>query len=1025
MSFVRPARRLFEGALSTAQTCPHQQRPIMKKPVQLLSFAALVFALSATGAFAQEGKISGQVVEAETGKPIPGVNILIEDTQRGTTTNTDGRYTILNVPPGTYSLRASSVGYETQTIQEVEVSIDLTTTVNFELPEETVDLEGVTVQAEDRVVQQDLSASRVDVDAQDIENLPVTNVQSVVGLQAGVQGLSVRGSEATEADFRVDGASLSSSRDKQPFTSISYTSVKEVRVQSGGFAAKYGNLRSGLVNVVTKTGSPEKYEAEILARYRPPTPKHFGPDPDDPNSYWMRPYLDPEVAFEGTDEWPEELQQQYPNFRGFNAIAAERDDLTPEQAQELFKFRHRKDVSINKPDYVFDGTIGGPVPGISDYLGDLRFTASYRQKESQYIVPFSRDSYDEYNGRVKLTADITPTMELNIQGMRARQMGTNDEYPRTGPTRIRRDGDREAVRGFGASPNYSPQEQDIFGTSSLGESNIDRKMVSAGLSHTITENTFYEAELQWYKTEYRTGPPPPRDTSTVVATFGDFEADEAPLGFSFASVNSLTGMRMGGHQAEFRDTTDVTDWLGSIDVTSQIGEFNEVKAGVEFRVSNQNVDYVYKDFLINPNDVKTSWQETPIYGAAYVQDKLEFEGMIANVGLRLGYFDANTRTFVFSKYPDAFLGQFAEEMDERLDTKEVEPDITLSPRLGVSFPITGSNKIYFNYGHFYQQLTPENLYQVRRSQEAKSVRRIANPSVPRPKTVSYELGYEQGFFNQYLIRVAGYYKDLQNQPRTVHFQSRDGLVSYFTNTAENYEDIRGVEISLFKNQGDWFRGFVNYTYDVRASGNFGLSNFFQNRVQQREYERTTTERAQFKPLPQPFARISLTFLTPADYGPEVGGVKVLGDWRLNLLGRWQAGRRQTYTNQLTTPEVENNVQWAGYKMADLRISKNLMVSGVEASIFADIKNIFNVKNLNQSSFYGPQDFREYMNSLHLPKEAVQGWVENYEPRNEKGEPIYGDDQPGDLDADYIDPPNGNSFRYLFPRQVRLGMRLTF
>jgi hypothetical protein len=72
-----------------------------------------------------------------------------------------------------------------------------------------------------------------------------------------------------------------------------------------------------------------------------------------------------------------------------------------------------------------------------------------------------------------------------------------------------------------------------------------------------------------------------------------------------------------------------------------------------------------------------------------------------------------------------------------------------------------------------------------------------------------------------------------------------------------------------------------------------------------------------------------------------------------------------------------------------------------------------------------------MNSLHLPREVVEGenesesWVENYVPKDDNGNPIYGDDKPGDLDGDHINPPNASSFRFLFPRSVNLGLRLSF
>jgi len=1037
----------------------------MRKEIQLLVSAFVLFLFTAflfnaTPAFAQTGKINGQVISAESGEPIPGANVVIVGTQQGTSTNPNGQYTILNVSPGTYDLRATFVGFEAQTVEGVQVSINLTTTVNFELPEETVGLEGVTVTAEDRVVKEDLSASRVDISADDLENLPVTDLSSAVGLQAGVQGLSIRGSEAGEADVRIDGASTSSGRSNNPYTGFSYTSVEEVQVQSGGFNAEYGDIRSGVVNVVTKEGPRDSYEADVLLRYAPASSKHFGPAANDPESYWMRPYLDSDVAFEGTDNgaWDGFTQNQYPTFRGYTQLAQEQlgSDAPPEAVsmladdlQELFRYRHRRDLSIQSPDYVVDGSIGGPVPVVSDFLGDLRFMASYRQEQNQYIVPLSRDGYDAYNARLKVTSDIAPTMKLTLQGMRGLEQGSNLES-RDGITQIRRDGDRDRVFGFGRNAFYNPGFGDggdgIFGTGKWSRSDIRHNLLSAKLNHTLSDNTFYEFQIQRYGTQYRTFPAEERDP-TIVRTFGDDVASqfpdlnfeplgvtEGPIGFQFASdplvETRVASLRIAEQHSQMRDTSDVSTWSVNFDLTSQLGQYNEAQFGFEFEIEDQDVDYQFQDVLLQPSDVRAAWQANPIYGAVYAQDKLEFRGMIANVGLRLDYFNANTDRIVVDPFDDAILGKNADNFDELVERRDAEAQINLSPRLGVSFPVREGSKLYFNYGHFYQDLSPNFLYMVERQQRTNEVTQLANPDVPRPKTIAYEVGYEQSFFDTYLVRVAGYYKDVQNQPRWVGFQSRDGLINYSTNRAENYEDIRGVEFSLFKNVGEWFQGFVNYTFDVRSQGDFGLGQFFENQVQQAEFERTSVN-FQDKALPRPFGRLSLTFLTPNDFGPEVGGIQVLGDWRVNLLGQWQAGDYQTWTNNTPLQGVEDNVQWKAFRMVDMRLSKNFNVQGFDAQFFADIDNVFNIKNFNRSAFVGPNDFRDYMNSLHLPREVVEGenesesWVENYVPKEEDGTPIYGDDKPGDLDGDHINPPNASSFRFLFPRSVNLGLRLSF
>ena len=1053
------------------------------KSVKLFICAIALIVMAPMTASAQTGKIAGTVVDAETGNPLPGVNVLVVGTQRGATTNAEGQYTIINVEPGSHDVRASFVGFATQTVEGVDVSIDLTTQVDFDLQESTAQLDEITVQATEQVVQQDLSASRVDISSEDMENLPVADVESVIGLQAGVQGLSIRGSGADEADFRLDGLSLSQGRSGTPYTGVSMTAVEEVQVQSGGFSAEYGDMRSGVVNVVTKEGPRDHYTAEAIFRYSSPSSKHFGIGPSDPGSYWMRSYLDEEVAFEGTDQWDEYTQQQFPEFQGFNELASGNPDLTPEQAQDLFEYRHRRDLAINSPDYVIDGGFGGPVPVVSPYLGDLRFFATYRREQSQYITPLSRDGYDEYNARLKLTSNITPMMKLTLQGMSGSQAGSNNDAiaRQGGATAIRLDGDRQEISGYGDGVNYNPGYQyggtGIFANSLWSVSDIDHNMLAANLNHTIGESTFYEFYIQRFESSYSTVPPRARDTSTVT-TFGGVEVDEGPIGFSFESQNTLTGLRMGAHHAEFRDTSSVAEWNVKLDVTSQINQTNQVKAGFQFRFGNQDIRYGFHDFLLNPPDIYAGWEASPTYGALYVRDKLEFEGMIANAGLRLDYMNPNTDWFEFSPYTEAFLGKNKGQLEEMLEQGPVEPKLYLSPRLGVSFPITENSKLYFNYGHFVQTLDPEQLYLVERMRITDEVSRIANPEAPLPKTVSYELGYEQNLFDVMLVRLAGYYKDESNQPRLVNYTSRSGLINYAVNQGDTYEDIRGFEASLFKNVGKWFRGFINYTYEVRSEGSFGFSQFYENRVDQREYERETTDHYQFKPLPQPFARASLTLLSPSDYGPEYSGLHPLGGWNLNLLARWQSGSYFTYTGNYTIPELNNNVQWGGYKMADLRVSKNFELQGVGAQIFADVKNVFNVRNLNHSSFVGANDFDLYMESLHL-QEDVFGDPDAFSAG------VPGDDQPGDYrepgapyvpievvgstgdvttpqtrplyyvtgdngdatymwyrdgelqEADqgyvdtvlenkqYIDMPNAQAFRFLFPRDVYFGIRLSF
>ena len=170
-------------------------------------------------------------------EPLTGVNIVIDELTIGAASDLNGYFTVINVRPGTYTVKATYIGFTTVTLRDVRININQTTTLDFRLREEVFQGEEVTVVAERPIVQRDVSSSQVNLSAEEIRNLPVTTITGVVGLQAGIQGLSVRGGASNEIAFNVNGLTLRDDRDRSPFTAVSITSVQEVQVQSGGFNA--------------------------------------------------------------------------------------------------------------------------------------------------------------------------------------------------------------------------------------------------------------------------------------------------------------------------------------------------------------------------------------------------------------------------------------------------------------------------------------------------------------------------------------------------------------------------------------------------------------------------------------------------------------------------------------------------------------------------------------------------------------------------------------------------------------------
>ncbi|HSQ75604.1 MAG TPA: TonB-dependent receptor, partial [Bacteroidota bacterium] len=239
------------------------------KPLRMKEILAMVLVLAAAGWAGTTGKIAGEVKDAQSGEQLAGVNIQLEGTLMGAATNLDGYFVILNVPPGTYTLVASSVGYTKKRVAGVTVSIDLTTTVNLQISSTLVETEEMVITAERNVVKRDLTSSEARVDAAQIESLPVQEVSEVLSLQAGITvdrggGIHIRGGRSSEVAYWVDGVSVSDAYDGGQAVQVDNNAVQELQVISGTFNAEYGQAMSGIVNIVTKDGE-SSYHGTVQA----------------------------------------------------------------------------------------------------------------------------------------------------------------------------------------------------------------------------------------------------------------------------------------------------------------------------------------------------------------------------------------------------------------------------------------------------------------------------------------------------------------------------------------------------------------------------------------------------------------------------------------------------------------------------------------------------------------------------------------------------------------------------------------
>src|SRR5512135_2765146 len=181
---------------------------MFRKLVLFLTACLLLPAL----VFAQDGKLRGKVTDKETNEPLVGANIVIEGTSLGAAADVSGDFVVLGIPPGVYTVRASYIGYAGFGISNVRVLAGQTTSQDFQLSSSAVQVQAIEIVAQRPLIQRNTTNTVRLTTQEDIANLPIRGVQSILGLQAGVvqQGgtLYIRGGRAEDVAYFIDGANV-------------------------------------------------------------------------------------------------------------------------------------------------------------------------------------------------------------------------------------------------------------------------------------------------------------------------------------------------------------------------------------------------------------------------------------------------------------------------------------------------------------------------------------------------------------------------------------------------------------------------------------------------------------------------------------------------------------------------------------------------------------------------------------------------------------------------------------------------
>ena len=523
---------------------------------------------------ATTGTISGTVTDA-SGMPLPGAAVMVEGTRLGASTDSDGQYVILLVPPGEYEVTAQLIGYLSTKATDARVSADLTTRLDFRLSQEAIEVEAIVVTAQRDPIRIDVTSSQTIVDAQRVAEMPVNQMLNVLDYQPGVSvvrgnELEIRGGGPSEIRFQVDGVDRTDGMTGKSFTQLNQILVSEVTLLTGGFNAEYGNVRSGMVNVVVKEGSERgsliPWVGGVVS-YAPAQQKHFGPRAYDENQfdYWRLLQTDSAMTG-GPIYWPDLYEEtrtdtafmrfvtehsgQYRSHQGWNAVIATANSTglrygppfshngwTLDDIKEAWAWETNMNEQVwrygHKPDIAADVAVGWSLPM---KLGGIVLGYSYNREMTAVpaLIPYFRDQVFD----AKITLTPIDNLKINIGYMVADNRstgvgaGTLKINPEAQTTRATVRGEdpvslrspTELVRSMNETEGdyQGAQENSKVNLSHSGPLDGSFNQIMGTLTYTLGPQTYFTASFGRSKSAWELGRDLPR---ADMESEGAFAAD--------------------------------------------------------------------------------------------------------------------------------------------------------------------------------------------------------------------------------------------------------------------------------------------------------------------------------------------------------------------------------------------------------------------------------------------------------------------------------------------------------------------
>ncbi len=912
-----------------------------------------------------KGRIKGKVVDLQTGEALIGANVVVVGTSAGNNTDVNGDYLIQNLDPGVYTLKCSYVGYQTITISNVRVNADLTSFQNFELPSQDIQVGTVTITAQKPIIQKDnTNAVRIQT-GDDISALPVRGFTNFLLLTPGVSTnngeIHLRGGRSDEVGYYVEGVSVRNPRGGGRSVSISQDAIEEMQVQSGGYTAEFGGANSGIVRSTFRSGTSQlKASVEYITdnvTFKSAKDAFDGKKTafgtywwgyDETSASLSGPLFDQRIKFFANLNYTFNRSGSHPDQPAIN-LGNVFDPRVPVAQRDTvnFVFNNGAQPKAARKYYTLTGTLNFDFKPLM-----FRLSGSYYIDENNFnatgpygILNDRPGQYQSHNGtaNLKMTHVLSPSLfyELNA-GIVRTDYAEQDPFLKDDYWHY---GDSVANAAVGYVWNRTPQDiaRRVYGrfvaprSLSIYDWSFARTgAVNSTYQKNETNSLSFAGALNWLPNKYHT-----------IKLGGEYQT------WTYRTFNPAYNAQM-----YYNNSTNNPTGLSD----------DQIKINILRNNGSQIYGYDYFGNKYDGTDDIFHAAHKPVFASAYLQDKIEYEDIILNIGLRYDYIDIDNLQMVDPSRPDYSINK-ADNSLIAAGWVKVPTFSAVSPRIGVSFPVTDRTVFHAQYGKFIQQPDLNEsyvgydyyAYQLTTGYFFSNMR---GPGLRPTRTTQYELGFQQQIADFMSFDITAYYKDIkdlvQMVPQAVDLAS--GYSNYYARANVDFATTKGVELALNMRRFERIALNGNISFqDAKGTGSYPQSSRGIVGAPVIAGQPYTPKNIAPLEFDRPFmSNLSVDYRFGDNDGPTA-----LHNFGINVLLTYQSGRPFTRAignpasvgisqngsgdSRFRTPvEPLGSSQMPDYFNVDLKVDKSFsLFDKLRATIYVTVLNLFNTKNVTE------------------------------------------------------------------------------